>query len=170
MFQSISAFGCRKTVTDLSRAALAARLGGDVRLARLGPTVHRQAADPAAASAPVVVTLVDVTGIVIDFTVAKAILSGTIRNDPHPSDRERGLPRGGAEGAGQARPFRFSLSTRPPPKPTAKSSRRSAGRRKDFDRLIGAHALATGCTLVTANAPDFSDIPGLSLDNWTLSG
>ena len=42
-------------------------------------------------------------------------------------------------------------------------------RRKDFDRLIGAHALATGCTLVTANAPDFSDIPGLSLENWTLS-
>ena len=42
-------------------------------------------------------------------------------------------------------------------------------RRKDFDRLIGAHALATGCTLVTANEPDFSDIPGLSLENWTLS-
>ena len=42
-------------------------------------------------------------------------------------------------------------------------------RRKDFDRLIGAHALATGCTLVTANGPDLSDIPGLSLENWTLS-
>ncbi len=42
-------------------------------------------------------------------------------------------------------------------------------RRKDFDRLIGAHALATGCTLVTANASDFSDIPGLSLEDWTLS-
>ncbi len=42
-------------------------------------------------------------------------------------------------------------------------------RRKDFDRLIGAHALATGCTLVTANAPDFADIPGLSLENWALS-
>ena len=42
-------------------------------------------------------------------------------------------------------------------------------RRKDFDRLIGAHALATGCTLVTANASDFADIPGLSLENWDLS-
>jgi tRNA(fMet)-specific endonuclease VapC len=42
-------------------------------------------------------------------------------------------------------------------------------RRRDFDRLIGAHALATGCTLVTANASDFSDIPGLALENWTLS-
>jgi len=42
-------------------------------------------------------------------------------------------------------------------------------RRKDFDRLIGAHALATGCTLVTAHGPDFSDIPGLTIENWTLS-
>jgi tRNA(fMet)-specific endonuclease VapC len=41
-------------------------------------------------------------------------------------------------------------------------------RRKDFDRLIGAHALATRCTLVTANASDFADIPGLSLENWAL--
>jgi len=42
-------------------------------------------------------------------------------------------------------------------------------RRKDFDRLIGAHALATGCMLVTANGPDFSDIPGLPLESSTLS-
>jgi tRNA(fMet)-specific endonuclease VapC len=42
-------------------------------------------------------------------------------------------------------------------------------RRRDFDRLIGAHALAMGCTLVTANASDFSDIPGLALENWTLT-
>lgn len=41
-------------------------------------------------------------------------------------------------------------------------------RRRDFDRLIAAHALAAGCTLVTANPPDFADIPGLSLENWTL--
>jgi tRNA(fMet)-specific endonuclease VapC len=40
-------------------------------------------------------------------------------------------------------------------------------RRRDFDRLIGAHALAMDCTLVTANSSDFSDIPGLSLENWT---
>lgn len=42
-------------------------------------------------------------------------------------------------------------------------------RRRDFDRMIAAHALATGCTLVTANSQDFSDIPGLSLENWTLA-
>jgi tRNA(fMet)-specific endonuclease VapC len=39
-------------------------------------------------------------------------------------------------------------------------------RRRDFDRMIGAHALSTECTLVTANFADFSDIPGLSIDNW----
>lgn len=41
--------------------------------------------------------------------------------------------------------------------------------RQDFDRLIGAHALASGCTLVTANSSDFSDIPGLTLADWTLA-
>lgn len=34
--------------------------------------------DPASASAPFVATLVDVTGLVIYFTVALAILSGTL--------------------------------------------------------------------------------------------
>ncbi len=42
-------------------------------------------------------------------------------------------------------------------------------RRQDFDRLIGAHALASGCTLVTANTADFSDIPGLIIEDWTLA-
>lgn len=42
-------------------------------------------------------------------------------------------------------------------------------RRRDFDRMIGAHALAADCTLVTANVADFSDIPGLSLENWVLA-
>jgi len=41
-------------------------------------------------------------------------------------------------------------------------------RRRDFDRLIGAHALASACTLVTANSADFSDIPGLSIEDWTV--
>ena len=36
-----------------------------------------------------------------------------------------------------------------------------------FDRLIAAHALALGVTLVTNNPRDFGDIPNLTVANWT---
>lgn len=42
-------------------------------------------------------------------------------------------------------------------------------RRGSFDRLIAAHALATGRTLVTNNVADFDDIPDLKVENWTKS-
>lgn len=35
-----------------------------------------------------------------------------------------------------------------------------------LDRLIAATALVHDLTLVTANGPDFSDIPGLKLEVW----
>ncbi|WBX85045.1 type II toxin-antitoxin system VapC family toxin [Sphingosinicella microcystinivorans] len=41
-------------------------------------------------------------------------------------------------------------------------------KRARFDRLIAAHALALGLTLVTNNGADFADIPGLRVENWTL--
>ena len=41
-------------------------------------------------------------------------------------------------------------------------------KRGRLDRLIGAHALALGLTLVTNNERDFADIPGLKVENWTL--
>lgn len=34
------------------------------------------------------------------------------------------------------------------------------------DLLIAAHALALDCTLVTANAAEFSRVPGLRCENW----
>jgi tRNA(fMet)-specific endonuclease VapC len=40
-------------------------------------------------------------------------------------------------------------------------------KRGKLDRLIAAHALALGSTLVTNNVRDFSDVPGLGLENWT---
>lgn len=40
-------------------------------------------------------------------------------------------------------------------------------RRARFDRLIAAHALSLGLTLVTNNESDFADIPGLKVENWT---
>jgi tRNA(fMet)-specific endonuclease VapC len=41
-------------------------------------------------------------------------------------------------------------------------------KRASYDRLIAAHALALGLTLVTANVKDFADIRGLKIENWTL--
>lgn len=41
-------------------------------------------------------------------------------------------------------------------------------RRARFDRLIAAHALSLGQTLVTNNERDFADVPGLTVENWTL--
>ena len=40
-------------------------------------------------------------------------------------------------------------------------------RRGSFDRLIAAHAIATGRTLVTNNEADFLDVPQLKVENWT---
>ena len=40
---------------------------------------------------------------------------------------------------------------------------------RHYDRLIGAHAIASRRILVTANINDFRDIPGLRLEDWTAS-
>jgi len=40
-------------------------------------------------------------------------------------------------------------------------------KRHRFDRLIAAHALSLGLTLVTANVRDYRDIPGLDVEDWT---
>lgn len=39
-------------------------------------------------------------------------------------------------------------------------------KRASFDRLIAAHALSHGLTVVTRNAKDFADVPGLAVENW----
>jgi tRNA(fMet)-specific endonuclease VapC len=41
-------------------------------------------------------------------------------------------------------------------------------KRASFDRLIAAHALALGFTLVTNNQKHFADVPGLKVENWTV--
>ena len=40
-------------------------------------------------------------------------------------------------------------------------------RRGSSDRLVAAHTLALGLTLVTNNEADFVDIPDLPIENWT---
>ena len=42
-------------------------------------------------------------------------------------------------------------------------------RRDTMDRLIAAHAVSVGVTLVTNHEADFKDYPGLNVENWALS-
>lgn len=42
-------------------------------------------------------------------------------------------------------------------------------RRARFDRLLAAHALSMGAVIVTNNEADFADVPGLTIENWTLA-
>ncbi len=41
-------------------------------------------------------------------------------------------------------------------------------KRARFDRLLAAHALSLGATIVTNNEVDFADVPGLKSENWTV--
>jgi len=41
-------------------------------------------------------------------------------------------------------------------------------RRRDFDRMIAAHAISMSSVLVTNNEADFRDIPGLKIENWLI--
>lgn len=41
-------------------------------------------------------------------------------------------------------------------------------KRARFDRLLAAHALSIGATVVTNNPSDFADVPGLNVENWTV--
>lgn len=40
-------------------------------------------------------------------------------------------------------------------------------KRARFDRLLAAHALSLGATIVTNNEADFADVPGLNIENWS---
>lgn len=41
-------------------------------------------------------------------------------------------------------------------------------KRASFDRLIAAHAVSQDLIVVTDNAKDFADVPGLKVENWTV--
>jgi tRNA(fMet)-specific endonuclease VapC len=42
-------------------------------------------------------------------------------------------------------------------------------KRARFDRLLAAHALSLGATIITNNEGDFADVPGLKTENWTVA-
>jgi magnesium transporter len=64
--------------TTIAFSVLGVVLFGTMAGAMLPLLLRRAGLDPASASAPFVATLVDVTGLVIYFTVASLILSGTL--------------------------------------------------------------------------------------------
>jgi len=37
-----------------------------------------------------------------------------------------------------------------------------------LDMLIAAHALSTGCVLITNNMEEFNRVPNLKIENWTI--
>jgi tRNA(fMet)-specific endonuclease VapC len=41
-------------------------------------------------------------------------------------------------------------------------------KRGNFDRLVSAHALSLGLTLISRNVKDFADVSGLEIENWTI--
>lgn len=41
-------------------------------------------------------------------------------------------------------------------------------KRARFDRLLAAHALSVGATVITNNEADFADVPGLKIENWMV--
>lgn len=43
-------------------------------------------------------------------------------------------------------------------------------KRARFDRLLAAHAISLGATVITNNEIDFADVPGLKVENWTREG
>jgi tRNA(fMet)-specific endonuclease VapC len=52
--------------------------------------------------------------------------------------------------------------------PAARAYATAPFKRRSFDRLIAAHALSLGATVVTNNEADFADVPGLKVENWTV--
>ena len=52
--------------------------------------------------------------------------------------------------------------------PAAREYARLPFKRARFDRLLAAHALSIGATIITNNEIDFADVPGLAVENWTI--
>lgn len=79
-----------------------------------------------------------------------------------------GIAAGDADRNARAERFFTLFPVQPFDQAAARAYRAIPFRRHRFDRLIAAHALALGLTLVTNNEADFADVPGLKTENWTI--
>lgn len=75
---------------------------------------------------------------------------------------------GSSEEAARAENFFALVTVLPFDRLAAESYVKLPFKRGSFDRLIGAHALSLGLTLITANQRHFADMPGLKVENWTI--
>jgi tRNA(fMet)-specific endonuclease VapC len=81
-----------------------------------------------------------------------------------------------AVGAGRGKPpppevveaFVAAIPVFPFDDAAARAYARNPFKRGRFDRLLAAHALSLGVTVITNNEADFADVPGLKIENWTL--
>ncbi|RYD93274.1 MAG: type II toxin-antitoxin system VapC family toxin [Sphingomonadales bacterium] len=72
------------------------------------------------------------------------------------------------EAVAQAEAFFAVVTVLPFDEAAARTYATMPFRRARYDRLIAAHALSLGLTLVTNNERDFADIPDLRIENWTV--
>ena len=79
----------------------------------------------------------------------------------------RGMDLADGEVVGAVATFFRIVDVRPFDRIAAAAYRSIPFRRARFDRLIAAHALALGLTMVTNNVADFADIAGLRVEDWT---
>lgn len=94
----------------------------------------------------------------VDSVVTSAIVYGEVMRGIPPEEEQA---RRSADALFQIiRPLPFDVEA-------ASAYCRLPFKRASFDRLIAAHALSLGLTLVTNNQPDFSYVPGLKVENWT---
>ena len=81
----------------------------------------------------------------------------------------RGIDPANIAAVGSAGRFFQLIEPLPFDEPAAQAFVHIPFRRGRFDRLIAAHALAAGLTLITNNEADFADIPDLKVENWTTA-
>ena len=94
-------------------------------------------------------------GDIVTSAVAFAeVVHGSERGKPPPLDRLAVL----AE----------EIPVLPFDEPAARAYASIAFKRASYDRLIAAHALALGLTVITDNVQHFADVPGLVVENWTV--
>jgi tRNA(fMet)-specific endonuclease VapC len=70
--------------------------------------------------------------------------------------------------AGALEAFIAAIPILPFDEAAAREYARLPFKRARFDRLLAAHALSIGATVITNNEADFTDVPGLKTENWTL--